>query len=150
MTVANHPGRFDPTLGVDRVADRALALDPLVQRAPRITRRLLGDRQVLTAGGGRGFSQTGMLGSCRSGLLTLLRGKLLGRQALLLLFTALPLGTGLLLTLALEALALLGKFPLLHALTRQGRLLELLLGNGWINLWRGHFRFRQRRRDRHG
>ena len=98
MAGTNHLGLFNPTLGVDCVADGAFALDALVQCAPRVSRRLLGNRQVLTAGRRCGFGLARLLGSSSGGLLTLLRCKLFGGLALLRLLALLLLEAGLLLT----------------------------------------------------
>src|SRR3990167_1334089 len=145
MAGTDHLGLFNPALGVDCVADRAFALDTLVQRPPWVSRCLLGNRQVLTAGRRSGFGPTRLLGRSIGGLLTLLRGKLFGGLALLRLFTLLLFEASLPLALLREPLAFLLKLLLLHALMRQRRLLQLLLGDTRVDLRlhrRKHFRQR--------
>ena len=129
MTVTNHLGRTHPSLDVHRVAHRAGALQPGVQRPLRIDRRLLGDRQVLAAGCLRGSRLQGTLGRFGTGrclglaalrvqpfLLgqTLLLPTLLFVTAALLLAATFQLLLALLLGFALPFGALEGQIGLLH------------------------------------
>lgn len=129
MAVTNHLGRTHPSLDVHRVAHRAGALQPGVQRPLRIDRRLLGDRLVLAAGCLRGSRLPGTLGRFGTGrclglaalrvqpcLLgqTLLLQTLLFVTAALLLAATFQLLLALLLGFALPFGALEGQVGLLH------------------------------------
>ncbi len=157
MAVADHLGRTYPSLNVHRITHRAGALQSRIQRALRIDRRLLGDRQVLAAGCFGGSRLPGTLGRFGTG-----RCLGLGLAALrvqpCLLGQTLALPTLLFVT---AALLLAATFQLLLALLLGFALpFGALEGQvGLLHLWRWCFdlnggrrrfdRFRDRRFGQH-